>query len=155
MWLSHVFGCLWYALGKSDTDTWLDLSRSDGIYFRQLAIGSIYCTSVHWAIAQLTLGSVDVAAFTDLERLFSIAVMIFGLLFGSTIVSSVSATLISSQIRAGERAQRTHNLEVYLKQNRVGTMLSYQVRKMATAGMRRPDVLLEKDSHGVLTVSEL
>lgn len=149
VWLSHVFGCLWYALGKSDTDTWLDLSRSDGIYFRQLAIGSIYCTSVHWAIAQLTLGSVDVAAFTDLERLFSIAVMIFGLLFGSTIVSSVSATLISSQIRAGERAQRTHNLEVYLKQNRVGTMLSYQVRKVATAGMRRPDVLLEKDVDAV------
>lgn len=93
----------------------------------------------------MTLGSLDITPTNEYERVLSISVMIFGLLFTSALVSSVSATLISSQIRVGEQAQHAHNLELYLKQNRISSLLAYQVRKTATASMRKPYMLTEKD----------
>ena len=155
LWLSHVFACIWYAVGKAGEESWLDMFFSDDTRYRELGTVSIYCTSFHWAITQMTLGSVDVYAINSQERLLSICVMIFGLLFTSTLVSSVSASLVGSQMLAGHRAQQAHNLEVFLRQNKVTSTLACQVMKIANSTLCRSDKLLESDVGGLESVAEV
>ena len=66
---------------------------------------SLYLSAFHWSLAQITLGATELIAFNSCERVLSVLLMFFGLLFGSTLVSSLSATLIGMQMRASEQSK--------------------------------------------------
>lgn len=150
LWLNHIIGCGWFALGRwwdSDTGTsWLDntLGRP-GQRYHELDEVFLYWTSFHWSMAQLTLGAVEISASNTAERIFSIALLLFGLLLQSTIVSSISATMIAFQMREAEKVKLNLTLERFLHQNGVAPGFSVLVQKAAEHRMKRLQMLAEDD----------
>lgn len=54
--------------------------------------------ALHWAVGQIALGPVDSIPQNTLERIFCVLATMIGFLFGSTLVSSLSAAMIDYQM---------------------------------------------------------
>ena len=83
-----------------------------------------YVTSLHWAMAQMTLGSIEIVSASTVERLVTISMMLIGLLVSSALVSSLSAAMVSFQMRRTEQNETMRILRQYLRQNKVDSSLS-------------------------------
>lgn len=145
LWLTHLLCCGWYGLGSypnSDTgSTWLDkftgADTADTLY--------MYTTSLHWSMAQLTLGAVEIVATNSVERCCSVCLLLLGLLFNSSLVSALSATFIRFQMLASGQLQEQMTLARFLRQHDVPRKLTMQVQRMAKLRIVRPNLLLEED----------
>ena len=95
VWLNHIIGCTWYALGSGlfETDTGARWKNSEigeegeNKHYNDLSDIYLYLTSFHWAMAQITLGAIELVASNSAERVFNIFLLFGGLLFSSTFVS--------------------------------------------------------------------
>ena len=96
-------------------------------------------------MAQITLGANELVAFNSYERMLSVLLMLFGLLFGSTLVSSLSATIIGIQMRASEQSKQARDLDRYLHQHQVSVKIAMLVRKSVLSRLTRPKKLMERD----------
>jgi len=152
LWVIHVLGCIFYYVGTLEgTDTgltWLSTKiEVDGQHFayRDLDKTYLYWSAFHWSMAQITLGASELVAFNTYERVLSVVLMLVGLLFGSTLVSSLSATLIGIQMRASEHSKLARDIDRYLHQHQVSLNTANLVRKSALSRLTRPKKLMESD----------
>ena len=151
-WVIHLLGCIFYYVGTlEDTDTgstWLSTRIEVGgqyITYQDLDKTYQYWSAFHWSMAQMTLGATELVAFNSCERVLSVLLMFFGLLFGSTLVSSLSATLIGIQMRALDQSKLARDLDRYLQQHQVSIEIAMLVRKSALPRLTRPKHILESD----------
>ena len=105
----------------------------------------LYLTSFHWAMAQITLGAIELVASNSAERVFNIFLLFAGLLFSSTFVSSLSATMISFEMRSTELNNKMSVLRQFLRQNRVEGPLALRVRQQVENRIRKPMMLTVRD----------
>lgn len=155
LWLNHVIGCSWYAFGRglfqSDTgNTWMDAVyyvRDDRVEFAygDLNLKYLYVTSLHWAMAQMTLGAIEIVCLNTAERIGNIAMLFLGLLFSATLVSSLSATMIGLEMRSKEVNECLASLRLFLHQNRVETSLALRIKQQAEHRIRKDAKLTVKD----------
>lgn len=122
-WLTHVVGCAWYRIGRShklsDTgNTWL----TSGLY-SFAGDGYEYSTSLHWAITQITPGSMGVAPKNSTERLFNVCVLFFGLVLGGSLVATLSAIMTQYRLHLEESSRTFRMLHQYLHQECVTSEL--------------------------------
>lgn len=152
LWLNHLLCCGWFWIGlNAPTDTgsrWID--EGDVLYGDRSSLTSAsssfqYLTSFHWSMVQLTLGSMEVTATNTVERCYSIVLLLFGLLFSSTLVSSLSATMIDFQMRMNTTYHRVRMLRNYLHQNKVDGNLSHRVMQQAEKRVASKEKLIEED----------
>lgn len=68
--------------------------------FSDMGMAYQYAASLHWAIAHITLGSVDIVPHNTMERGVTITFLLVGLLGGSTLVSLLSSTMVELQALA-------------------------------------------------------
>lgn len=145
LWLTHLLCCGWYALAvypDSDTGrTWLNSLRgadtADFLY--------LYSTSLHWSMAQLTLGAVEIVATNSVERCCSVFLLLLGLLFNSSLVSALSATFIHLQMMTSDQMQEQMTLTRFLRQHQVSMKLKSEVQRMVKLRIDRHDMLLEEN----------
>ena len=148
----HSASCAWYAIARqvpSDTGaSWLDAAfdveervRS----YHDLNPRYLYATAFHWSMAQLTMGANELIPRSTTERVANILMLFLGLLFSSTLVSALSATLIDYQIRASERNHSLRSLRRYLDQNKVPVSVQLRVRKQIEQRLSNTPMLMEKD----------
>lgn len=162
MWINHMISCLWFALGRyspSDTGTrWtsgeVSVGNTSYVYDGESRLYQ-YATSLHWSIAQMTLGAMEVAASNTAERFFNITMIFFGLLFSSTLVSSLSATMIDLRMQIKVHNQTLRSLRQFLRQHDVQADFSHRVTKAVVFRLKQKDPLHEKDvpAIGLLSVS--
>lgn len=149
LWLNHLLCCVWYWIGwnaPSDTELrWITLGDAGDVVYGDRDILFQYITSFHWSIAQLTLGAIEVNATNTWERIYSIFLLLVGLLFSSTLVSSLSATMIDFQMRMNTTYQRVRMLRNYLRQNKVDGILSHRVMQQAEKRVANKEKLCEND----------
>jgi len=151
VWFGHSVSCLWYAIAfqlPSDTGaSWL------GTYLRvgqelheygELEDVYLYLTAFHWSMAQLTLGANELVPSSTGERIFSILMLFLGLLFSSTLVSGLSATLIDFQMRSGELNEKLRTLRRFLGQCNVDPTVALRVRQQAEQRLAKKPMLTEK-----------
>lgn len=146
--MSHFMSCAWYAMGRSSNRSWLDLPRADGSY-HETGFWDAYLTSFHFSIAQVTQGCMDVYPLNYWERTFNILSCLIGLLFGTMLVGSLSATLVRFESMQEERTTKMNCLLRYLRQNNFDRMTQLQVRKQARARLN-DEVLLREDQVDIL-----
>lgn len=151
--LSHLATCLFWALGQSaltDTGlTWLsaprDIDQHGALYQ--------YMTAYHWAIAQLTLGSMEVTCKNSIERIFNVVCLVMGLLLGCTLISSVSATLVGFQAARKETTQQRRRLQRFMRENSIPVDVAHPIQQQATERLRVKKKVLFEDVEAVALLS--
>jgi len=124
LWLAHITACLWNAIGRNiagDTgeiwvDTTLGLVGTEYYMFSELYQ---YFVAYHWGMAQITLGAHDVNPVNTPERLFTVTVNICGLIFGGTLVSVLSTSLIDFREIHKSKQMQMRVMRQFLQQHDV------------------------------------
>ncbi|POM70797.1 Voltage-gated Ion Channel (VIC) Superfamily, partial [Phytophthora palmivora] len=83
LFIAHLVACLWYAVGKSDSEeSWLISISLDPVGIGSDTSMLQYIRSVYWAIVTMTtIGYGDIVAHSNNERLLNIGVMAVGVSF--------------------------------------------------------------------------
>jgi len=87
------------------------------------------------------------------ERLFNIALLLFGLFFSSTLVSSLCAAITNVQMQMADKNAKLWILRQYLSQNDVDSSLMIRVNKQAKHRFKRKEKLIEKDVEALQILS--
>lgn len=152
LWFNHAISCLWYAIGKNmPTDTgghWLGTGVAiNGVTYGYGELNDlyVYSTAFHWSMAQMTLGSSEIVSANAPERAFSIFMLLMGLLFSSTLVSTLSATLVDYQMQASDHKEKMRQLARFLGQNKVDMTLALRVRKQVVQRLTQKPKLTDKE----------
>jgi len=148
--LNHVCCCFWYGIGRfAPTDTgaaWLDMFGAGGtMTYRDSPPLFQYLTALHWAMTQMTPGSMQVVPNNSMERFFNVSYLIFGFLFGSALISQFSAKMVQVRMSNQEHANRMTTLRRYLRENNINTKLSTTIQKQITERVMVVKRLTEKD----------
>ena len=88
-----------------------------------------YSTSLHWAMTQMTPGSMPVQPLNSLERFFNFACLVFGMIVFSSIVSSLSARMTHLRMNRNKHYGQIQTVSRYLRERLVSRSLSTTVRK--------------------------
>lgn len=160
VWLNHLFSCCWYYIGRrahSDTGgRWFD--SLDAAWevpggtldpvgeFEQASDLYRYMTSLHWSMSQLTAGGVEgITPLNSAERQFNIFCLLFGLLFGSSLVSTLSATMTQLNMMKQEQTQKLLQLRHFLNQHSISPTLCVRVQRQVMQRMSKRPKLTDKD----------
>lgn len=146
-WITHVFCCIWYSIGMdvedSDTGTtWLTLGadanlKADSMY--------AYLTSLHWALTQMTPGSMEVTPKSSGERVYSILVLFLGLVLSTSLISTITAMMTQYRIALEASHKNLRDLENYLKQTRVSAALSRTIKNQVVTRLGDAQKLKAQD----------
>eukprot|EP00931_Biecheleriopsis_adriatica_P113692 TRINITY_DN8885_c0_g1_i1.p1 TRINITY_DN8885_c0_g1~~TRINITY_DN8885_c0_g1_i1.p1 ORF type:complete len:964 (-),score=128.94 TRINITY_DN8885_c0_g1_i1:65-2911(-) len=155
VWVNHLISCMWMGAARIGGDvfnqTWLD--RFDGgplgHAFSEASVAYQYTTALHWSITQMTPGSMEVFPTNPLERTINILCLIFGLFFGSTLISQLSAGLVQLNMARREERMRMDKLRRYLKENSVPLAMATIIQGQVTSRLSHEPPLIEKDVHAL------
>ncbi|CAL1154839.1 unnamed protein product [Cladocopium goreaui] len=133
--LSHFIGCGWYAIGMEDfspEESWISV---DNLLDRSLEYR--YLTALHWSITQFTPGSMNVQPVNSVERLYSVVVLVLGMVvFSSTVSSITAATNNLKDINAVYKHQ-IWTLRRYFREQKISAQLTHRVLRY-TESMIKP-----------------
>lgn len=124
----HMFACFWYGLGDSGVEqpSWPDITFTD----HQTLIYR-YIASLHWSLAQYTGGMDEIRPANVSERLYAICVLIFTLMVGTVLVSSLTSSMTHLNILANEKKTKMTMLRKYLLDNKITSRLTTRVQRNA------------------------
>jgi hypothetical protein len=151
LWLNHIIACSWVALGKnvsSDTGLrWLDLPVGGREYVAYSSAGNKYqyTTAFHWALTQMTPGSMQVFPVNSSERIFNSVGLVFGVLVFSTLISSISSSVTQFKIGIASSTHKLEQLNRFLRRVDINPDLAIQVRKQVRDKMKEQKAILIKD----------
>eukprot|EP00928_Gymnodinium_smaydae_P045861 TRINITY_DN30523_c0_g1_i1.p1 TRINITY_DN30523_c0_g1~~TRINITY_DN30523_c0_g1_i1.p1 ORF type:complete len:568 (-),score=67.03 TRINITY_DN30523_c0_g1_i1:487-2190(-) len=151
IWINHVVACGWFAMTQYlDSDTgasWLD-SRLDSdptMTYGDIGTPFQYTTSLHWALSQMTPGSMQVAPVNTVERVYNILVLLFGMFVFSSIVSGISSKMMQYKMNTRTRTTTLAQLRKFMLQNKVRTELAVRIQKQVGANLSEDKKLVMKD----------
>lgn len=129
---THILCCVWYQIGLwsgSDTGSrWVASPVGPyGDAISDFGLSYEYLCSFHWTAAQITLGASDVVPTNSVERLFTIFVLMVGLLMGSTLVSIFSALVLGKVLSKQAWTELRDDMRQFLSQNHVAHKLCVRV----------------------------
>lgn len=160
MGYAHLSACTWYFIGRlGDTNTgmrWIDFVADNGrsqVAFIDTDLSYQYFTSFHWAVSQITLGAMEVVSTTSFERGYTIFCLVSGLLFGSTLVSSLSATMLEVQMDKRDSYLKMQQMRQFLRENKVSRETQVQVEKQLTERLSVKVKLKEDQVEGLKLIS--
>mmetsp|Transcript_60088 Transcript_60088/g.143180 ORF Transcript_60088/g.143180 Transcript_60088/m.143180 type:complete len:1070 (-) Transcript_60088:62-3271(-) len=152
VWIGHIVACIWYHIGKygpmgSTGERWIDTKLGfEEVEIRDRSQTYQYFVAYHWGLAQITLGAHDVNPVNVWERIFTVICNLFGLLFGGTLVSILSTTLIDLREMNQEKTRIMRTLKSFLMQYDV--VVGMRIRALQQVDERlaqRDNILVEKD----------
>jgi len=153
LWTTHLFACLWLGVGMrfpSDTGLrWIDKAGTWGGSFDSTiedASGLYqYLVAFHWAAGQIALGAIDTMPTNSYERIAFVLTMMFGFLFGSTLVSMLAAMMMDYQMMQKDRTMKLRTMRLYLRENSVDPVIAMPVQKQLEQRLAHRKRLEEKD----------
>jgi len=152
LWVNHVVCCGWYSIGryiKSDTgSTWLSHEEfsAAGTYYE-------YWTSLHWAITQMTPGSMEVFPESSEERIYSVSTLFLGLLMGSSLVATLTSMMTQYKLRIEASSRKFMQLHQFLNQQGVDPQLALAIKLQVKARSSERPRLQAKDVEYLSLVS--
>lgn len=137
IWLMHLVSCVWFMIGAGTDDarSWTRTAAQREIWDAAEPPGEFtsyrFLTALHWSLSQISPGSMEVFPENTAERIFNVVVLSFGLLFVSSLVSSMSATMVRLQMQTRENTKKLRVLRIFLRQNNIKSMLAIRIEKQA------------------------
>mmetsp|Transcript_12318 Transcript_12318/g.28870 ORF Transcript_12318/g.28870 Transcript_12318/m.28870 type:complete len:966 (-) Transcript_12318:35-2932(-) len=151
LWVNHLLCCGWWALGtEASSDTgmhWIDTDLQLGSTqtYMDASLVYQYTTSLHWAIVQMTPGSMQVQPLNSAERLYNVLCLIFGILFFSSLISSLSSVTTHMRLLKSEQVMKVKSLRKFLNQRRIDRRTQLSILKQVTQRYRSQRPLVLKD----------
>ncbi|XP_054461813.1 potassium voltage-gated channel subfamily H member 8 [Anoplopoma fimbria] len=133
--LAHWMACIWYIIGKMEMEAnayswdigWLhELGKRLELPYYAIggvngtssgpAIRSVYIASLYFTLSSLTsVGFGNVSANTDIEKIFSICVMLIGALMHALVFGNVTAIIQRMYSRWSQYHTRTKDLKDFIR----------------------------------------
>ncbi|XP_051927537.1 potassium voltage-gated channel subfamily H member 8 isoform X1 [Hippocampus zosterae] len=131
--LAHWMACIWYIIGKMEMEAnsynwdigWLHelAKRLESPYYplgsantSGPTIRSVYVASLYFTLSSLTsVGFGNVSANTDVEKIFSICVMLIGALMHALVFGNVTAIIQRMYSRWSQYHTRTKDLKDFIR----------------------------------------
>jgi len=132
LWVDHLLSCAWWSIGRiapSDTGTRWTYAKINGIPYAEHNIEYQYFSSFHWALTQMTPGSLQIHAETTWERIFSCFVLFMGLVFVSALTSTITTKMTQFSRSMQEREAKMGMVRRFIRENSVPKQLSMQVQE--------------------------
>jgi len=123
---NHLVCCCWGWVGlheQRERVSWLDQAE----VVNESTIAQ-YLASLHWTIAQMTPGPIDIVARTDLERTFNCIILVCGLLYGSIIISQFSGQIMQLTMLQRGKMQKLDHARLFLNQRQVRRTLAVRIQ---------------------------
>ncbi|CAE8744095.1 unnamed protein product [Polarella glacialis] len=145
MLINHLIACSWYEIGINDIereDTWVkanDLKEKGAVY--------AYTTALHWSITQFVPASMEVVPVNELERSFTIVVIMSAMVIFSSFISTITNAMNQLRNLNSERNAELVKLRRFFSENRVSTSLVarissciHQSTKLTSSRLRGGDI---------------
>lgn len=140
--LNHIIACVWYGIctWEEGTNSWVD----DPVY--SYDISYLYMTALHWSLTQFTPASMEVMPTSKGERLFSLIIIVFGMVISSSFVSSITNAMTRLRHLNNEHSKSFLQLQRYLRHNAISLSLGLRVRRHLVQQEKvRDKIVQEKD----------
>lgn len=141
---THLVACGWYflacPLAVHDSDrTWVTASQLD-LQDKSM----LYVTCIHWALAHLLLGEMDIAPQTVYERCYSVAIDFLGLVVFSSFVSGL--TEFTSQVAEtrAEKRRQDESVRRYFERHSVSVQLASQIQNFREHAMHMSETRVQR-----------
>jgi len=137
LWLSHIGGCLWFGLVKvtsrfSDTGfSWqATLSSNYNVdnFSADMPNTFLYLIAFYSSAATMFSGASFFAPSNSLEACFDVVFLVFGVLFASSMISSISSMLVDYEMMQRDRNKELSLLRQFLTQHRVEPLLFVNIK---------------------------
>ena len=135
LFINHIMCCFWYfsaRLYDFEPDTWVvrnDLLNSD--YMTK------YITSYYWGFQTFTtIGYGEIFPVTDLERVFAIFYMIFGVIFYSSAIGSLSRLLMNMDKRVIDHNNLLNNFNDFANKIKLPEFLKHKIQRYLEVNFR-------------------
>ncbi|CAE8620527.1 unnamed protein product [Polarella glacialis] len=121
MLINHLIACSWYEIGINDMereDTWVkanDLKEKGAVY--------AYTTALHWSITQFVPASMEVVPVNELERSFTIVVIMSAMVIFSSFISTITNAMNQLRNLNSERNAELVKLRRFFSEKRVSASL--------------------------------
>mmetsp|Transcript_117871 Transcript_117871/g.263503 ORF Transcript_117871/g.263503 Transcript_117871/m.263503 type:complete len:787 (-) Transcript_117871:38-2398(-) len=151
--INHIIACIWYGIGtveasKPEDSTWLQVAGiSDNT-----SLGYRYCTSLHWSLTQFTPASMEVYPVNEMERWFSVFVLVFALVTFSSFVSSITNAMTQLRNMNSEYAKQLLVFQRYLRYHKISTPLAVRMRRHLEHRLLRNQRHIEEKDVSLLQV---
>lgn len=127
--VNHVIACGWYALAdanRSDAsiNTWTKEWQMQDFPWEHL-----YLVSLHWSLTQFTPAGMDVTPTNEVERGFTIGVVVFALVGFAYVVGSITASLAQLRTMSEEASKDFWQMRRFLNQNSVDHNLAARIQR--------------------------
>eukprot|EP00930_Biecheleria_cincta_P016703 TRINITY_DN13482_c0_g1_i1.p1 TRINITY_DN13482_c0_g1~~TRINITY_DN13482_c0_g1_i1.p1 ORF type:complete len:899 (+),score=149.28 TRINITY_DN13482_c0_g1_i1:42-2699(+) len=131
LWLNHIMGCMWLGadhLGQSHgfPITWRQ-TANNGVRYEESSEEFQYLTALHWAMSQMTPGSMEVFPTNSLERSCNIFCLLCCLLFASSLVSVLSAKMIEFKMFRQQEMKQMDELRQFFHAHHVEGALAQRI----------------------------
>jgi len=129
MLVNHYVACAWFyiavSVGEGSTEqSWT--SMRFGTY-GDVSMGYAYATSLHWSLTQFTPASMEVHPTNGYERVFNIIVIILGLGFFSSFVSSITQAMTHIRAVNAANTKRDEAMRAFFNEHRVSPELTGRI----------------------------
>jgi len=122
---NHFLACAWYSTTLIGMDTsWIKFHGFENEHWTYQ-----YATSFHWAITQFTPSSMHVQPQNIVERVFTVFVVIGGLVGFSYLVGSITGSLAELRRMKEDAVKQFWNLRRFLKKSQVPMPLRIRIEK--------------------------
>eukprot|EP00931_Biecheleriopsis_adriatica_P112863 TRINITY_DN8767_c0_g1_i3.p1 TRINITY_DN8767_c0_g1~~TRINITY_DN8767_c0_g1_i3.p1 ORF type:complete len:794 (+),score=132.61 TRINITY_DN8767_c0_g1_i3:85-2466(+) len=121
LFFNHVLACSWFAIGSLDPqrqDTWVkeyELVGKSMLYQ--------YFTSLHWSLTQFTPASMEVFPANDMERTFTVIVILLAMCIFSSFISTITNAVAQLRNINSGRHEQLSKLRRYFLENKVSVPL--------------------------------
>ncbi|CAE7207114.1 CNGA3, partial [Symbiodinium microadriaticum] len=125
--INHFTACTWYAVGTilNDENNWVTAHfREPGAVPKPDSLLYLYTTAYHWSITQLTPASMEIYPQSARERIFNIAVILFGLCVFSSFISSMAQQLSALQQLSKSDRHKMQVLRRFISENKMSVALA-------------------------------
>ena len=134
--VNHVIAAGWYGVGRLGKDAglrnWIDAEDMPNmsLFYR-------YSTSLHWSFCMFTPGGMSMIVSNSQERVYSVVVLIFGLIFSSSFIGSISAAINELKRMQGSKSKELWLFRRYLKQANISQKLYFRATQHANHAMEQ------------------
>lgn len=126
----HLIACAWYAVGRfaeygPGESNWI---KEEGL--QEEDVSQRYSWSLHWSLSMVA-GELIVPPRNAAERIFTICVLLLGIMVSASFVSIFTSTLTQLQIVAREESSKVSILRRYLFDHLISRQLAFRIQKNA------------------------
>mmetsp|Transcript_26484 Transcript_26484/g.61779 ORF Transcript_26484/g.61779 Transcript_26484/m.61779 type:complete len:775 (+) Transcript_26484:120-2444(+) len=150
--VAHLLACTWYFIAKETRSYFGEENWVDRHSMLDTTWQNRYFTSLHWSLAQVTPGSMDVQPQNVWERIYNCIVLTLGIIIFSSIISSITSGLSALKNIHGRYDRQRFMLRRFLRERTVSAVLSHRVLQYTDNILKPMQRMVRKNEVELLTL---